>query len=449
MKKIILACIALLVFLSPVKAVAPVLAFVASTSAGTTTISAASTAVGLALSALAVLSTATNPFKITFPKTTGVGTLTEPSTFVDINGSSITSATGSCRIFYKRTVFTAPSTATSIVSFDWAFFQSGVSCASSSSSIDPFTSNNCTSANYPECTHYTDVYKLQCFTSPNCGTFSLNQIFESNGNSAALDQQQQIAHGLASVNPDNTISIKSDGTALIYDLTDPQLPSSVGGETGFPAPINSGGMALQYTNESGQNTVVVQQPNGATVGHTLTEYNQLPDAEVQVSEMVVNRTGTVSSHSTSVQPGYVNPVPSTAPATSVTYQPIVATNPNSGSDPGTDPGTGGEIQFPSDYARTGEAALSAQTVVDGLLAGELATPEVADAEMPWFGSTFDGVLPTINTSGATCPVWQFEALGESFYIDHHCQMILDFSGLFYAMFTAFWSLLAFRTVLEA
>lgn len=445
MKKIILACFVLLAFLSPVKAVAPVLAFVATTSAGTTTISAASTAVGLALSALAVLATTTNPFKITFPKTTGVGTLTEPSTFVDINGSSITSATGSCRIFYKRTVFTAPSTATSIVSFDWTFFQSGVSCASSSSSIDPATTNNCTAANYPECTHYTDVYKLQCFTSPNCGTFSLNQIFESNGNSSALDQQQQIAHGFGSTNPDNTISIKSDGTALSYDLTDPQLPSSVGGETGFPAPISSGGMALQYTNDAGQNTVVVQQPNGASVGHTVTEYNQLPAAEVQVSEMVVNRTGTVSGHSTSVQPGYVNPVPATAPATSVTYQPIVSTNPN----PGTEPGTGGEVQFPSDYARAGEAAAAAQNVVDGLLSGEVVTPEVPDEEMPWFGSTFDGVLPTINTSGATCPVWQFDAIGESFYIDHHCQLIADFNALFYAMFTAFWVLLAFRTVLEA
>jgi hypothetical protein len=108
--------------------------------------------------------------------------------------------------------------------------------------------------------------------------------------------------------------------------------------------------------------------------------------------------------------------------------------------------------FPSDYAKTGEAALASQYLAQEIaknFQGDLIQPEVDDTEMPWFGDTFDGVLPTINTSGAICPVWQFEALGDQFYIDHHCQLITDFNALFYAMFTAFWVLLAFRTVMEA
>ncbi len=441
MKKIALAFTLLVLCLSPVKAVAPVLAFVATTSAGTTAISSASTAVGLALSALAVLATATNPVRINFPRTNGLGTAPPTTGFFDPGTETASQLSGTCTVFIRvDEIYNGTSSA---VGYDWTA-TTNTPCSNWPTYDNATFADSCSVKYSGSCAARVTRYKMRC-QSTSCGLMSNGQAIESTDNAAVLAQAYSLLHSAPT--QDNKINLSVDSGVISYDLNDPQLPASVGGDTGFPAPISGGGMALQYTNSTGQDTVVVQQP--VPTGYEITEYNQLANGQVNVSTLAVSNTGTATSHSTASQPGYVNPVPSTAPATSVTYQPIVATNPNPGNDPGTDPGTGGEIQFPSDYARTGEAALAAQTVVDGLLAGELSTPEVADAEMPWFGATFDGVLPTINTSGATCPVWQFDALGESFYIDHHCQLIVDFNALFYAIFTAFWTLLAFRTVLEA
>lgn len=443
MNRITLLLVVFFALVTPVKAIAPVLAFVATTSAGTTTISAASTAVGLALSALAVLSTTTNPVKISFPTTDGKGAA--PTTFLFAANDAATSGqlSGTCRIYNKRVVYF---TNIGTLPYDWTA-GSTTSCSNYSTAANQSVDNTCgttyPSGATPGCSHLVIYRKLQCISTANCSLINNGQVIEPTSNQTVDEQQKVISH--ASTNPDNNVKLEYADSSISYDTNDPQIPATVGGETGFPAPTSTGGMALEYSTETGQRAVAVQQP--VSGGYTLSEYIQQPDATVSVAQMSVSGNGTVSTHSTSSQSGYVNPVPATSPLSPIVYAPITQSNPDTGTDPGT--GTGGQTEFPSDYAKSGEAAAAAQNVVDGLLSGEVVTPEVPDIEMPWFGATFDGVLPTINTAGATCPVWQFEALGESFYIDHHCQLIADFNALFYAIFTAFWSLLAFRTVLEA
>lgn len=230
-----------------------------------------------------------------------------------------------------------------------------------------------------------------------------------------------------------------------YPAGDADLPASVGGDSGLPV-ITNNGMALGYTN--GANKASVATFSATSLGQSIDNYTQTDASTISRTSMQVDNSGVVQSVAQTTLSGAINPVPVSDPLTVVNYSPVGSTS----SNPGTNPSTGSQttVQFPSDYARAGEAASAAQIVSENLLSGEVVTPVVADSEMPWFGDTFDPVSGfQINTVGASCPVWQFNALDENFYIDHHCTLITNFNGLFYAMFTALWALLAFRTVMEA
>lgn len=241
---------------------------------------------------------------------------------------------------------------------------------------------------------------------------------------------------------DSTVELNPSNGQFSFN-TDPDIPANVGGESGVPIVDQSGRIVVASTNSQNQFVVntVSSLPDGGTM---LSEYVQTAPNQVSSTQVQVSPSGQISNVSTTQTTGTVNPAPTTLGAS---YSPVTAPTPtNQGQfDPAT-----GEITFPSDYARAGEAAAAAQTISENLLQGEVVTPVVADADMPWFGDTFQPLSAfQINTTGATCPVWQFDALDENFYIDHHCTLIQDFNALFYAMFTAFWVLLAIRTVMEA
>jgi hypothetical protein len=437
MRPLIVFLLSFLLVITPVKAVAPVLVFAATTSAGTGSVASASTtAVGLALTALALLSASNSP-KFNFP--TKGSNNTQTAGLPDPNTQATPLTSGSCYYQYLE----VPIHGTRINPGVWITFPSGGSGSCETLGSRDVTSlcQNCQSTVSSHIQHRRVICHTNCSGNPNGST-----VYGWPG--AAQYEADTLAQYLGTT-PNGIVDIERKGGSFVYrSPSDADLPANVGGETGYPAPISGGGMAVEYTNDQGQKTVVVTNPEA--LGTTITEYNQVtPDtykkSTIQTDTQGVIQTGSQVPSSS----GQVNSVPQTSPTSPVTFSPVTDGAPST--DPGTDPGTGtgSQIEFPSDYARSGEAAAAAQNVVDGLLSGEVVTPEVPDEDMPWFGSTFDGVLPTINTSGATCPVWQFDAIGESFYIDQHCQLILDFNALFYAMFTAFWVLLAFRTVLEA
>lgn len=435
MKKLFVFFFTFALLITPVKAVAPVLVLAATTSAGTGSVASASTtAVGLALTALAILSTANSP-KFNFPTKGSNNYQTQGLPDPVTQTAPLTS--GSC--FYQY--LEVPIHGTRINPGVWITYPSGGSGSCEVLGTRDVTSQclNCQSTVSSHMVHRRVICHTNCAGNPNGAT-----VYGWAG--AAQYEADTLAQYLGTT-PNGIIDIERKGSSFVYrSPSDADLPANVGGETGYPAPVSGGGMAVEYTNDQGQKTVVVQQPEA--LGTTITEYNQISPTTYKKSTIQTDTQGVIQTGSqVASSPGSVNSVPQTSPTVTVNYSPVTEGSPTT--NPGTDPGTGGEIQFPSDYARAGEAAAAAQNVVDGLLSGPLETPEVADIDMPWFGSTFDGLLPTINTAGATCPVWQFNALGESFYIDHHCQLIADFNALFYAIFTAFWTLLAFRTVLEA
>lgn len=438
-------CIALMV---PALAVAPAIVLSIVTSGATySTVPTAASAAGTIITAVtltgaALISAAGKAIKIFWPPTNGAGAAPATAVYAEPGTATSSQLTNSCTAWIRiDELFNTTST---IGGYDWKVFASTVSCSNWGSYDNASVSDSCNGNYNQTCAVRVTSYKMTCKTAAGCGLIQQGQAIESTDNAIVLEQQRQLHRNIE----DNQIRLSNNGGVISYDLGDMQLPTIVGGETGYPAPIQGGGMALQYTNNTGQNSVLIQQPNPD--GYTLSDYAQGPDGQVYVSDMAVSNNGTVQSHSTSTKTGYVNPVPQTAPGTSVNYSPITVNNPNPGGDPDPTPDPGTQTPtFPSDYARTGEAANAANTIVNELMTGDVLQPTVDDVDMPWFGSTFDGVLPTINTAGFTCPVWQFDALGESFYIDHHCQLIGDFNALFYSIFTAFWTLLAFRTVLEA
>ncbi|WP_341714228.1 hypothetical protein [Limnobacter sp.] len=254
----------------------------------------------------------------------------------------------------------------------------------------------------------------------------------------------------SSTTPTGTLQVDLTENGYTPRTSDADYSAAAGGNSSTPA-YDSGTAYIQYQSSSGEFNVAKLDPQ-ADGSLSITEYTQISTGQVRQTNMNIDSGGVAQSHSQNYYQGEVAGIPQTSTGQISGYVPVQNAQQNPAPDGSTNPGSGGEIQFPTDYARTGEAAQAALTVssaVESLVQGEVLTPTVEDESMPWFGSTFDGVLPTINTSGATCPVWQFDALGESFYIDHHCQLIVDFNALFYAMFTAFWVLLAFRTVLEA
>jgi hypothetical protein len=430
MKRFFLAFFVCAALISPAKAIAPVIAFAVTTSAGTTSVaSAATTAVGLVLTAAAIAKSIFFPTKINFP--TKPESYDPSSGYPSITFESNSSYTNTCQVLARRIAIRG----TNVVSYDWTFRQT-TSCNSATYATSKHVCDGLNSETGVCSVEYIDHFKFRCTTTAGCGPIARDQ--EAIWAQYQVFEDEKMASGLGGA--DETISITRSSGLFSYDLRDVDVPSSVGGESGFPVTTSSG-LAFQFTNDAQQMSVITVNPS--PLGTTITEYNQTSPETYQKSELQVDTAGVIQSGSSTSSSGVVNPVPSSPPNVSVVYQPVTSTSPE------TDPGTGTGTQFPSDYARAGEAAAAAQNVVDGLLSGEFVTPEVPDEQMPWFGSTFDGVLPTINTAGATCPVWQFDALGESFYIDHHCQLIVDFNALFYAMFTAFWVLLAFRTVLEA
>ncbi len=435
MRKVVALGIIAFVCCFPARAIAPVIAIGVATSAGTTSVATASTtAVGLAITALAIAKSVFFPTNISFPTKPASVQAFPSTTFSD----NTTQLINTCRLYTMRIDIKGVNTTNP---GQWVV-GSSVPCNSPSFSQSKYTQQGCTTTNGVfDCTSkWIDHYRLDCISGAGCGLIANGQQSSWSG-AQQFEADTFAAQGSVS---DSALRIERNGDQYLYRTTDIDVPTSVGGESGFPA-MTSNGLASQFSNESQQMSVVTMNPS--PLGTTITEYNQTSAETYQRSEIQVDTGGVIRSGSTSSASGTVNPVPVSQPNVAINYSPV--TQSNTGTDPGTDPGTGGQTQFPSDYARAGEAAAAAQNVVDGLLSGELLTPEVPDTEMPWFGSTFDGVLPTINTSGATCPVWQFDALGESFYIDHHCQLIVDFNALFYAIFTAFWTLLAFRTVLEA
>lgn len=119
-----------------------------------------------------------------------------------------------------------------------------------------------------------------------------------------------------------------------------------------------------------------------------------------------------------------------------------------------------QVVFPTDYARTGEAASAAQTITPKLdtLHHDLtdSAPAPSDPALPDvgtytdFGSTFDG-LKGWSLPGHTsqCPTGSFNALGSTYTIDAHCSLINTYWSTLQSAMTVVWTIIALFLVLSS
>ncbi len=435
MKKIVLFCTLALFCMFPVRAIAPVVAIgtakVVSASGASVGINAAVNLVGIAVSAIVFGTIASGDSSYKFPAPTNSPIPGTPISDLVVGNSPTYPANAKCAFFYQ----------------DYSGVSSrGVSCPDASGMLSgSFASANCGPVPAPQNLSFT------C-DSENVGRVRQYHARVEGSNTAYVRDDFKTSYDsqFPSSTPNSFVPVDLTENGYQPRTNDADYQAAAGGNSSTPA-YDNGTAYIQYQSSSGEFNVAKldPQPDGSL---SITEYTQISTGQVRQTNMNIDAGGVAQSHSQNYYQGEVTGIPQTSTGQISGYVPVQNAQQNPAPDGSTSPGTGGQIQFPTDYARTGEAAQAALTVasaVDALVQGEVQTPVVDDQDMPWFGATFDGVLPTINTSGATCPVWQFDALGESFYIDHHCQLIVDFNALFYAIFTAFWTLLAFRTVLEA
>lgn len=155
----------------------------------------------------------------------------------------------------------------------------------------------------------------------------------------------------------------------------------------------------------------------------------------------------------------------TAAQTSLTYDPTTNTyteNPNPSDSYSPTPATQQAIQFPSDYARQGEAASAAQSIsntlgpkLDLLLApspapDDPALPPSSQFDDAFFNGTFTNLLGwSVPTHASQCPTASMVFYGSTLVMDAHCAIIDQFAGVLAGIAAAMWTIAALLIVLGA
>lgn len=221
-------------------------------------------------------------------------------------------------------------------------------------------------------------------------------------------------------------------------------PDYIQGTTEPSRPVWNNGKiySSSLTVDNKQSTTVISaRPDGGT---DITTHIQDEPGLIRSFNTQISPSSVVQSASNSYSAGSVQPTSAIQPGAE--FVPVTSSvNPT----PTPNPGTGGTVQFPADYAKTGEASFAASQVVDGLLLGDVTIPSESTDTMPWFGSTFDGLAPSLAVS-SVCPVVSFgQTRYGSFDSSAFCQMLQPQQGFLFAIFTAVWTLLGFRVVMSA
>lgn len=280
------------------------------------------------------------------------------------------------------------------------------------------------------------IYTKRCVSS--CGSFNDT----SRVRQAGIDIYQSAINAKDSETPNNALSIRQNESGFYFNTTDSDYLEHQN-QPEYPRVTEDGQLVLQYSTPQGPATTVVTRNNSTNT----TDYLESVQTSVgQISQTSVSVGGTSGSVQTATQTqiqGDLAPVPEAQAGVIPTFSPVIA--PTSPTDPETQPQT----QFPTDYARQGEASAAAVQITTTLLQGDVVTPTVDDAEMPWFGATFDGLSPSLAVS-STCPVVSFgQTRYGSFDSSPFCDMLEPQQGFLFAIFTAVWTLLGFRVVMSA
>lgn len=286
-------------------------------------------------------------------------------------------------------------------------------------------------------TYTGDVYTSQT-TQPHCAagyTYTNSSCVLSNPRAAVAD---------------GNVDYKRDATGVV-SLSDADSAKAAGYSyspgTGQIAVFGQGSdNALRVINvgkDGSGNTTVTIQTQGTAAGGTTTVNTQ--------GYTLSGTTGQVLSYSGSNATGTISLAGST-PTVSTGTAAGVIDNVGAGTGTGT-----GEIVFPTDYARAGEAAQAANTVktsVDQLKDKLNNSETVNDPTVPdWadhWGATFNPLKAwSMPGHSSVCPTSGFEWNGATYTISSHCQLIADhWSGLQSASVVV-WTLFAIWILLGA
>lgn len=241
---------------------------------------------------------------------------------------------------------------------------------------------------------------------------------------------------------------------------DMNCPSTVSTDKLSPM-IRDGKVVAYGTNSNGQPLVFTVSPGASAT--TLSVQEQIQTAtqtQVQTTTATLNpATGEVVAVQTSVAPGSISsPSAASSPTTATadsTNTPQVSTSPNTQLAP--------NIQFPTDYARQGEAQAAAnpiKTSVDKL--GDVSNaslndpvnPDSAEFENGFFKNTFNGLSAwTVPGHVSECPKpdLSYTVFGHYTHIilDAHCTLYESVKPLVAVAFNVVWVVVALFIVLGA
>lgn len=147
------------------------------------------------------------------------------------------------------------------------------------------------------------------------------------------------------------------------------------------------------------------------------------------------------------------PNPSTNPeiATVIPYTIDAGDVPGQTQEPTASPREISDFQFPSDYARQGEAKAASDKLGDRLLqeSSPSADPEIPDGYTDLSGS-FSGLLGwQLPSHQSQCPTGSFDAWDRTFVFDRHCQLAQDHVQALALVMIVVWTIAGLWIVLRA
>ena len=120
------------------------------------------------------------------------------------------------------------------------------------------------------------------------------------------------------------------------------------------------------------------------------------------------------------------------------------------------------IQFPSDYARQGEAAAAAQSINDalgpkldkitetGADPADPVEPPNSQFDQAFFQGTFTNLLGwQLPAHTSQCPTSSFNWNNTSYTLDSHCQLVANHFSAFSSVMSVVWTILALFILLGA
>lgn len=220
--------------------------------------------------------------------------------------------------------------------------------------------------------------------------------------------------------------------------------------------VNNDKITINGRDETSSQPQTVSVRNTSDGGSVLQVATQKTDSlgrtYTEVKDVVISPSGVVSSVQASQQATYntwnssTNTYTSSATATS-TYTPVTSS---------------GEIVFPSDYAKAGEAAAAAASINANLgpkldkitETGADPTDPILPGDAEWtpvfFNGTFTNLLGwSMPSHSSQCPTGSFAWNNSTYTIDSHCQLVNNHFSLFSVVMVVIWTIGALFILLAA